>query len=45
MQKELIKNPKPMNKTEWLSVTARIRRNEQDIFNLQLKETTMYNTK
>ena len=26
-----------MNKTEWISVTARIRRNEQDLFNLQLK--------
>jgi hypothetical protein len=37
MQTELEKNAKPMNKTEWISVTARIRRNEQELFNLQLK--------
>ena len=44
MQKELERNSKFMNKTEWISVTARIRRKEQDLFNLQLKEITMYNT-
>jgi hypothetical protein len=32
MQTELEKNSKPMNKTDWISVTARIRRNEQDPF-------------
>ena len=37
MQTEVKKNSKPMNKTDWISVTARIRRNEQDLFNLQLK--------
>ena len=38
MQKELVeKNFKSITKSEWLSVTARIRRNEQDLFNLQLK--------
>jgi intergrase/recombinase len=37
MQKELQKNSKFMSKTEWISVTARIRRKEQDLFNLQLK--------
>jgi hypothetical protein len=37
MQKELEKNSKFMSKTEWISVTARIRRKEEDLFNLQLK--------
>ena len=37
VQKELEKKSKSIIKTEWVSVTARIRRNEQDLFNLQLK--------
>ena len=38
MQKELeLKSNFTKSKTEWISVTARIRRKEQDLFNLQLK--------
>ena len=36
-QRELEKDSKSTNKTEWISVTARVRRKEQDLFNLQLK--------
>ena len=39
MQKELeLKSNFTKSKTEWISVTARIRRKEQDLFNLQLKD-------
>lgn len=37
LQKKLEKNSKTTSKSEWMSSNLRIKRNEQELFNLQLE--------